>query len=320
MSRLRLHHFEDISSDQPVLVIGAATLDTIGRLKADLQPHTSNPAQISISFGGVARNVAENLAHLGWPVTMLSVVGDDPSGEHLLSHLQASGVDTSYIMRSPTQPTSAYLSILNAAGQFDYALDDMRAMTDLTSAYIRQHANLIKEAAMVFFDCNLSKEAIRSLFSIARRARVPVCADPTSGGLAERLRKYLPDLHLITPNSVEAGILAECSVKPSNRKETLFAAKRLVGQGVQIAIITLAEFGITYATSETSGHIPALRTRVVDPTGAGDALTATMIFAMLNDIPLDDAVRLSVAAASLTVSQRGAVVQDLTLQKLYDQL
>lgn len=320
MSRERLHHFEDISSDQPVLVIGAATLDTIGRLKAALEPQTSNPAQISISFGGVARNVAENLAHLGVPVTLLSVVGDDPSGDHLLSHLQASGVDTSYILRSSSQPTSAYLSVLNAAGQFEYALDDMRAIAELTPAYIRQHAHLIKAAALVFFDCNLSNEAIRSLFSIARRARVPVCADPTSVGLALRLRKYLPDLHLITPNSVEAGILGECNVKPSNRRETLFAAKRLVSQGVQIAIITLAEFGITYATSETSGHIPAIRTRVVDPTGAGDALTATMIFALLNDIPLDDAVRLSVAAASLTLSQRGAVVQDLTLQKLYDQL
>jgi pseudouridine kinase len=320
MSRKRLQFFEDISSDRPVLVIGAATLDTIGRLKNEIQAHTSNPSQISISFGGVARNVAENLAHLGWPVVLLSVVGADPTGEHLLRNLNAAGVDTDFVMCSKNQPTSAYLSILNAAGEFEFALDDMRVMADLSAAYIRENANLIKEAAMVFIDCNLSKETIRAIFSIARRARVPVCADPTSASLAERLRKYLPDLHLITPNSVEAGILAECSVKPSSRKETLFAAKRLVSQGVHIAIITLAEFGITYATTETSGHIPAMRTKVVDPTGAGDALTAAMIFSLLNDIPLDDAVRLSVAAASLTLSQRGAVVPDLTLQKLYDQL
>jgi pseudouridine kinase len=320
MSRIRLQEFEDISSDQPVLVIGAATLDTIGRLKSEIQPHTSNPSQISISFGGVARNVAENLAHLGWPVTLLSVVGADSTGENLLRHLNAAGVDTDFVLCSKSQPTSGYLGILNSVGEFEFALDDMRAMMDLSPAYIRQHANLIKEAALVFIDCNVSKEAIRTILSIARRARVPVCADPTSAGLAERLRKYLPDLHLITPNSVEAGILAECSVRPSSRKETLFAAKRLVSQGVQIAIITLAEFGITYATTETSGHIPAIRTKVVDPTGAGDALTAAMIFSLLNEIPLDDAVRLSVAAASLTLSQRGAVVPDLSLQKLYDQL
>ena len=36
-----------------------------------------------------------------------------------------------------------------------------------------------------------------------------------------------------------------------------------------------------------------------DTTGAGDALTATVLFGLLNDIPIDDAVRLGVTAASL---------------------
>jgi pseudouridine kinase len=100
----------------------------------------------------------------------------------------------------------------------------------------------------------------------------------------------------------------------------LQAAKSLVGQGVKLAIVTLAEQGLCYATSETSGSIPAIRTQVVDPTGAGDALTSAVIFALLNDIPLDDAVRLGVSAASLTLRYRGAVVPDLSLEKLYDQL
>ena len=64
----------------------------------------------------------------------------------------------------------------------------------------------------------------------------------------------------------------------------------------------------------------AIRTEIVDPTGAGDALTAAVIFSMLNQIPLDDAVRLGVSAASLTLRHRGAVVPDLSLEKLYDQL
>ena len=47
-----------VASDLPVLVIGAAGMDMVGRLKSDLRPHTSNPAQIRYSFGGAARNVA----------------------------------------------------------------------------------------------------------------------------------------------------------------------------------------------------------------------------------------------------------------------
>ena len=98
------------------------------------------------------------------------------------------------------------------------------------------------------------------------------------------------------------------------------AAKCLVSQGVEIAIVTMAESGVSYATSETSGYVPPVRTNIVDPTGAGDALTAAVLFGLLNQMPIDDAVRLGVAAESLTMAYRGAVVPDLSLEKLYDQL
>jgi pseudouridine kinase len=45
-----------------------------------------------------------------------------------------------------------------------------------------------------------------------------------------------------------------------------------------------------------------------------------VIYALLNQIPLDDAVRLGVTAASLTLRHRGTVVDDLSLEMLYDQL
>jgi pseudouridine kinase len=321
MSPKRMFSYDNGDSvDKPVVVIGAASLDTIGRLRGEMQHGTSNPSQIHNSFGGVARNVAENLARLGQPVTLLSVVGNGAIGTHLLQHLASCGVDTSYVYCTEEHPTSSYLAILNSSGEFQFALDDMSAVNELSSAYLRQHADLINDAAMVFIDGNLSKASLRTILSIARKAGVAVCADPTSAGLAERMAKYLPDFYLITPNNAEAGVLAECMVSPSNHKEALAAAKRLVSRGIEIAVITRAEFGVTYATSETSGHIPAIRTRIVDPTGASDALTATMIFSLLNEIPLDDAVRLSVAAASLTLRHRGAVVPDLSLQRLYDQL
>jgi pseudouridine kinase len=95
----------------------------------------------------------------------------------------------------------------------------------------------------------------------------------------------------------------------------------LVSKGVQIAIVTLAEQGLAYASSSGgAGHIPALHTQVVDKTGAGDALTAAVIFGLVNDMPLDEAVRLGISAASLTLRTRETVASDLSLDKLYDEL
>ncbi len=171
---------------------------------------------------------------------------------------------------------------------------------------------------MVVMDANLSPKAMRSLISTAKKYDVPVCADPTSASLAQRLIKHLPDLYMITPDASEAGAL--CEARLTSRSEATKAAKRLVAIGVDIAIITLAEKGLCYATHEGSGYIPAIRSEVVDRTGAGDALTAGVVFGLLNDFPIDEAVRLGVSAATLTLQCKETVCPDLSLERLYDQL
>ena len=63
-----------------------------------------------------------------------------------------------------------------------------------------------------------------------------------------------------------------------------------------------------------------MRTPVVDTTGVGDALTAAVIFGLVNEMPLDEAVRLGVSAAALTLRTRETVAKDLSLDRLYDDL
>jgi pseudouridine kinase len=87
-----------------------------------------------------------------------------------------------------------------------------------------------------------------------------------------------------------------------------------------MVFVTQSESGVCYATSETNGHVPALRTKVKDPTGAGDALTAAVIYALMNEIEIDDAARLGVSAASLALRHPGTVFPELSLEKLYDEL
>ena len=306
--------------EAPVLIIGAASLDIVGRLRGELHPGTSNPGQIRTSLGGVARNVAENLARLGQPVVLLTVVGEDENGSLLLQRTKEAGVNVDHVARTSSHPTGTYLGILNAKGEFQLALDDMRALSQLTPDYLRQHTRLFREASVLFVDANLPKDSLRTAFSLARKHALPVCADPTSSLLANKLIPFLPRLHMVTPNGAEAAILAGQPVTASRQRQAMQTAKHLVSQGVHIVIIALAESGVCYATSETAGYIPAIHTTIVDPTGAGDALTATVLFALLNNIPIDDAVRLGVSAASLTLSHPDSVWPELSLEKLYDHL
>lgn len=308
------------SPGKPVILIGGAGIDLIGRLESDLHPGTSNPAKIRTSFGGVARNIAENLSRLGQQAILVTAVGEDYNGERLINQADEAGIDTSYILKTDQHPTGSYLGVVNPAGVLQFALDDINATRMLTPKYIRSLWQVFKEASLVVVDANLPEKTLQTIFSQAQKAQIPVCADPTSTSLAQRLLPFLSQLHMVSPNSGEAGILCGQVFENNQAEDALEAAKCLVGQGVDIVLITLAEFGVVYATSETSGYIPAVRTNIVDPTGAGDALNATVIYSLLNSIPLDDAVRLGVTAASLTLRHRGTVVTNLSLELLYDQL
>jgi len=312
--------FPVLNSGQPVLVLGAAGMDVVGRLRSDLKPAASNPARIRRSYGGVARNVAENLARLGQPVRLITVVGEDKNGDEILEHTSKASVDVSAVLRSKDFPTGYYMGVVDKNGMLQFAVDDMRLLEEITTQYLKEHEELFKSASMVFVDANLPVKTLRTANSLARRAKIPVCADTASFTLADRLIKFLPRYYLLTANSKEAGVLTGLSFEASDRETAMEAARILVNQGVRIALVTLAEYGVVYATSETTGHISAIRTRISDPTGAGDAMTAAVLFALLNDIDLDDAIRLGVSAASLTLRHPGSVYPNLSLEGLYDQL
>jgi len=313
-------NFLNVDSGQPVLVLGAAGMDVVGRLEADLQPAASNPARIRRSYGGVARNVAENLARLGQPVRLITVLGNDRTGDDILEHSAAAGVDVSAVLRTQDYPTGFYMGILDKNGKLQLAVDDMRLLEEITPHYLQEQEALFKASSLVFVDANLPVKTLRAVVNLAKRARIPICADTASFTLAERLVKFLSNYYLVTANSKEAGVLTGLSFEASDRNAAMEAARMLVNQGVRIALVTPAEYGVIYATSETTGHIPAIRTRISDPTGAGDAMTAAVLFALLNDIDLDDAIRLGVSAASLTLRHPGSVYPNLSLEGLYDQL
>jgi pseudouridine kinase len=309
----------DKNPAQPyVLVIGAAGIDSKGRAGAALTLNTSTPGTVRVSVGGTARNVADNLARLGIEVVLLSAIGGGGSGRRILTNAAEVGINTDYLIISEDHHTAAYLAILDDKGNLVMSVDDMEILECITPQIINRRRGLLRDAEMVVVDSNLSEATIASLFKVAKRYNVRVCADPTSTTLVPRLKPYLTDIYMITPNVAEAEVLSGKSIK--NRDDALAAARKLVNRGVELVIITLAEAGVVYATASESGHVPAVATELVDSTGASDALTATVVFGILNDIPLDEAVRLGASAAALTLECTDSVCQDLSLDLLYDQL
>jgi pseudouridine kinase len=307
-----------VSPNPPVLVIGAASLDLKGHVTGLLRPGASNPGLVRRSVGGVARNVAENLARLGVNVALMTAIGDDAIGQTVLRQAREIGIDTSPSLVVDGGRTGAYLAVLDSTGALHAAVDDMAVLEAISPRYLHDRRKLIAEAAMVVVDANLTPSALETLFGITFKNGVRVCADPTSPLLAARLRPYVSQLALTTPNATEAVALSGLSV--DDDEDALRVARYLVSLGVGLAVVTLGERGLAYATSDESGRFPAIRTEIIDPTGAGDAMTAGVIFGLLNDLEPVEAVRLGLSAATLTLRCTETVCPDLSLEKLYSQL
>lgn len=307
--------------DQHVLVIGSAGVDIKGRPDRALQPGGPVPGVIRSSVGGVARNIAENLARLEVPTTLLSAVGDDEPGARVLSCCADAGVNIEHIQVLPRERTGHYIAMLTPDGELDLSISDYDISRHISASYLQQQKALFATAELVVIDASLDDSTLRAIFRLAKQYDLPVCADPTSPSLAGRLAHYLPDIYLTTPNMAEAAALCnQDSVPPKDRESGLEMAACLLDTGVKVATITLGINGLVYVSGSDRGHIPAPETEVVDETGAGDALTAAVIFGLLNEVPLDEAMRLGVTAAALTLSSRETVLPELSQELLYDQL
>lgn len=307
-------------SEAYVLVIGSAGIDVKGRPAGQLAWEVPNPGQVRNSVGGVARNIAENLARLEVETVLLTAVGKDAAGRRVLRKSADAGVDTTHVRVVPQARTGTYLALLKPGGDLLVAVSDFQVINMIDSDYLLEHEALFAGAAMVVIDATLAPATLETVFELAERHKVRVCADPTTPAFAGRLCAHIDQIYMICPNAAETTALCGLDDPAHDHETAINTARHLVGLGVEIAVVTLGEKGLAYADSSGGGFIGSISTRVADPTGAGDAFTAAVIFGLLNEVAVDEAMRLGVTAASLTLQSRHTVLPTLSQEKLYDQL
>lgn len=303
-----------------VLVVGSAGIDVKGRPAKELEWETANLGRVRNSVGGVARNIAENLARLEVETILLTAVGKDAAGRRVVRKCEAAGINCDFVRTIPGARTGTYLALLTPEGALMAAVSDFSVIESVDVDYLQSHQHLFEEAAMVVIDATLSQAALATVFDLADRYQVRVCVDPTNPTLAVPLCEYIPRMYMVSPNAAETTALCGLADPAHDHETATNAARRLVSMGAKVAVVTLGERGLAYADGSGGGFIPAINTRVVDPTGAGDAFSGAVIFGLLNEVPIDEAMRLGVTAASLTLQSTHTVLPNLSQEMLYEQL
>jgi len=287
-----------------VVVIGGANMDFKCQAKAPMVLRTSNPGRMAATVGGVGCNIARNLARLGVPTALFTVVGQDEFGERILREARAGGIDVSMTLMS-AKPTGTYVALLDRDGDLTAAISAMDAMEELTPQRITARTAALAQARMVVADCNLEAAALIRLAELCASANVALAVDAVSTRKAERLRPVLKarlPIHLLALNRDEAAILAGRKVQSD--ADLRRAAGILHRMNVRHVLIGLSDRG-TYAASadaDAGAHVPPFPSVLSDVTGGGDAALAGAILGLLDQQSLAEAARWGQVAAALTVS------------------
>lgn len=293
-----------------MVCVGGATVDRRFRLAGPLRLGTSNPATGARGFGGVARNVAENLCRLGVPVALLSRVGRDEAGLALAEALDRLGVDRHGVEAVPGAATAEYLAVTAPDGDLALGLADMAVLDGLDPAFLERHASAFATADWVFADCNLGAPALDDLRRrLVRGGSHRLAVDAVSVAKAARLPDRLDGIDLLVLNRDEAAALARRRGDGDDAPAAV--AEALLRAGAGAVVVTLGPEGALAASADGLVAVPAVPTRVVDVTGAGDALVAAVIRALRAGGTLGDALRLGCRAAAHTAGSVAAVSPDL---------
>ena len=286
-----------------ILVVGSITMDLVAVMPRFPDRGETVTASSSLTYpGGKGANQAVSAARLGADVTLIGRVGADPFGGRVLEALAASGVDVAGVTVDQAQPTGmAFIEIEELTGQnrivgapgANLALDD----TDLKRA---SDALLSAQALILQLEINL--DITFTLAGLAHERGCLVVLDLTP------VKPIPPDVYqlvdVIAPNETEAEALVGFPVV--GVESGLRAAHALRERGVPVAVVTLGERGVVFATSDGQGHVPPYPVAAVDSVGAGDAFSGALATAMAEGRPLEEALRWGAAAGALAVTRHGA--------------
>ena len=281
-----------------ICVIGGANVDITAQSKNQFIARDSNPGTVRLSFGGVGRNIAHNLALLGDEVCFVTRFGGDAFGQMLQVSCREIGMDISLCETCPTFPSACFASINDSNGEMLGGVADMVVTESISKDWLAERIDAINEADAVVADTNLLPETLAWLID---HVTVPLYIDAVSGPKAVRLVEALnlsesKRLNTFKCNALEAQTLSSVT----------HFTRRYVTRGAE---------GLEVTADGRTSLFPALPCTVRNATGGGDALLAGIVHAG-PDASVEEAARIGLLCARCAVEADEAVNEQLKYLQL----
>lgn len=263
-------------------------LCTIGEALIDFVPikkgfHLADVSQFERVAGGAPANVAAAFAKCGGESMLLTKLGVDAFGDHIIEKLAECGVDCSYIKRSNEHDTSLAFVSLAADGNRDFVFyrrnaadlalcyDEVQGAIDQCDMLHFGSVSLI-ESEMKNTHIKCLEEAVLKgkLISFDPNVRLPLWKDPSE--LKATIHAFLPYVHLLKIADDELEFI----MGTPNIEEALKQLWALTN--LQCVVYTKGKKGASIYTRNCEAHHEGFKVDTKDTTGAGDAFVASFLW------------------------------------------
>ncbi len=282
------------------LVIGASNIDIIGVSNSKIVMKDSNPGKIELVFGGVGKNIAENLYRLEEKVELLTFIGGGNFGKANQDYFKDLGIPFHHSIIDENKECGMYMAIHDSDGSISSGINDFSFIEGIQKEDFIDLEDYIQSFDILCFDTNLSEEVLTYLITKYKDKFIVV--DGVSQVKAKRIHSVLQDINILKLNRSELSSLLD---KPVD--DVILGVKSLIELGLKHCIVTNGNEAITYNIEKRIYQTLVFEpTKIVSSVGAGDALLSGIIYGLNQGKSMHEALNYGKKAASYTMEVRKA--------------
>ncbi len=266
---------------------------------------------------GGAANVIHNLATLGARPVLCGVIGEDTTGQEIISEIKEMGLEANGIVTESDRPTSIKTRVV--AQNQQVVRFDREKRSDINSKSLKKLLNIIEKNlddidGIVVSDYGkgvISADLMKGLRELVNDASVIIAVDPKTGNF-----EYYNEVDVITPNHFEAGNF--CNIDVVDKNTLMQTGQHMLDKlNCRSVLITQGKDGMTlFEKNGKITHIPTVAKQVFDVTGAGDTVISTFSLGLASGLDLKSSAILSNFAAGIVVGELGtSTVKTADLKK-----
>ncbi|MBE6039968.1 MAG: carbohydrate kinase family protein [Clostridiales bacterium] len=288
--------------DNGIVVVGASFVDIKGYPYAQYIPGGRNSGQVVEVHGGVARNIAEDIANIELRPTFLTIL--DPKGisNDVEEKLARHKCNTEYIKRYEGG-LGTWLAVFDNSGDVVASISKRPDLSRIADVLDDKGDEIVKYCDSIAVEFDIDVPILKRLLTLAEKYNKKVYAPVSNMSIAMERRDLLQRVACLVCNIEEAGLLFTESydgVEPEEMSEIL---KTKIEQAeIPAMVVTMGSEGAVYASLDGEcGYCPAPETEVRDTTGAGDAFFTGVAIGLTYGKSLSEACNIGTRIANSVI-------------------